>query len=224
MGVHGLPNDLYAASLQADAMKRLAFILLFLPALSFAAGPKYAYQDPRLNDEMENIYHDITNVPNGRYKASSMTLQGITVDSATIRSATITTLNYLQKPVQATYTGTFSTANAAYQASGFTVAITPTSASNRVMVTVNCVISVGGSNQSDVTIYRNGSDILSGTIHGAGRFINGGATTTEWPFSYSYIDSPASTSTQTYELRIKSSGGTTMIGDATISMIAQEIP
>ncbi len=35
--------------------------LLLLASLSYANGPKYAFTDPKLNDELENVYHDIHN-------------------------------------------------------------------------------------------------------------------------------------------------------------------
>jgi len=38
-------------------MKKLIFILICTPAM--ALGPKYSYQDPKLNDEFVNVYYNI---------------------------------------------------------------------------------------------------------------------------------------------------------------------
>lgn len=41
-------------------MKKL--LLVLLPSIAFAGGPKYSYSTPRgLDDEMRNLYHDIAN-------------------------------------------------------------------------------------------------------------------------------------------------------------------
>lgn len=42
-------------------MKKLLFIFLSVPV--WAAGPKYGYKDPRLNDEMNNIYMGLDKHP-----------------------------------------------------------------------------------------------------------------------------------------------------------------
>lgn len=35
-------------------------LLILLPTMALATGPKYNYEDPKLNDEFENVYRDIT--------------------------------------------------------------------------------------------------------------------------------------------------------------------
>ncbi len=42
-------------------MKLLLILLLASPL--WASGPRYSYSDPRLNDEMANIYKDIVYLP-----------------------------------------------------------------------------------------------------------------------------------------------------------------
>lgn len=44
-------------------IKILFLLLLSIPC--FASGPKYNFSDPKLNDEMNNVYHDINNVLKG---------------------------------------------------------------------------------------------------------------------------------------------------------------
>lgn len=44
-------------------MRRPLAILLVLPALAFAAsGPKYSYSDPKLDDEMNNIFQELSHL------------------------------------------------------------------------------------------------------------------------------------------------------------------
>lgn len=59
--------------------KLLLIVLLASPAL---AGQKYRHSDPKLNDEVDNIYHEIKNVD----------VDPLTISSATIESARITNL------------------------------------------------------------------------------------------------------------------------------------
>lgn len=66
-------------------MKRIV-IALFVVSPALASGPYYQQKDPNLQQEFENVYNDIRTVPSGIYKTSSMTIQGITVDSLTVNS------------------------------------------------------------------------------------------------------------------------------------------
>lgn len=45
-------------------IKRTVILIALLASTVSAAGPKYNYRDPKLNDEIENIYHDIGNSTN----------------------------------------------------------------------------------------------------------------------------------------------------------------
>ncbi len=75
-----------------------------MPAL--AAGPKYHYADPKLDDEIENIYHDLKfpNIVNGRastmtityVSASTISVSGtITASTATVSHLNVTTITGL---------------------------------------------------------------------------------------------------------------------------------
>lgn len=65
----------------------ILLLAVIIPSNSLASSAKYNYDNPQLNDEMDNIYKKIGDVPRGTYKTSSMTLQGITVDSITVNSS-----------------------------------------------------------------------------------------------------------------------------------------
>ncbi len=149
-------------------------------------------------------------------------ITGLANGTASTDAAAFGQIKVLQT-VQTTYTTTSSTANATYTATGFTVAITPTSSSNRILLMVNHMLQTSGTNAAITTLFTGGSDILSGTANGYAR-VSSTAGTEEAAVSYQYIHSPASSgSPVTYEIRLKSGGGTAQVGDGTISMIAMEI-
>lgn len=53
---------------------RKSFFLLLIPSLALAGGPKYTYPNVRgLDDEMNNVYHDINNPHINYAVVSSMT-------------------------------------------------------------------------------------------------------------------------------------------------------
>ena len=113
--------------------------------------------------------------------------------------------------VQTAKTNTFSTSTASYtDITGLSVSITPSSASNKVLVL--CQISAGGDDNlySHVRIVRGSTSIFEGDSDGASRtestialtatthadkFVNG---------SIMYLDSPATTSATTYKLQVNS--------------------
>lgn len=67
-------------------------LLLLLASPLFAGGPKWAYRDnPRLDDEINNIYYDIR--ANRLTQSSTITISGITASSASIKSLYGTTTN-----------------------------------------------------------------------------------------------------------------------------------
>ncbi len=148
-------------------------------------------------------------------------ITGLANGTASTDAAAFGQIKVLQT-VQTTYTTTSSTSNATYTATGFTVAITPTSSSNRILLMVNHMLQTSGTNAAVTTLYTGGSDILSGTANGYAR-VSSTVGTEEAAVSYQYIHSPATTSATTYEIRLKSGGGTAQVGDGTISMIAMEI-
>jgi hypothetical protein len=102
---------------------------------------------------------------------------------------------------------TFSTISSSFvDITGLSVSITPTSASNKILV----MATVQGGLDLDVEIFtfalaRGGTSIgggVTGTCVGEGR-----AASRAYSFSMQFLDSPASTSALTYNVRTKTSGG-----------------
>jgi hypothetical protein len=135
--------------------------------------------------------------------------------------------NLVLQVVQSTATAAASTTGTTYIATSLTATITPSSASNKVLISFTGPAYSTGSNYVYVTVYRNGTTNLGlGSIAAL-------ATTGNNPGTYDtsvtsmYLDSPSTTSATTYTVYIKSSGGTAAVfgdvGNCGQVMILQEV-
>jgi len=121
--------------------------------------------------------------------------------------------------VQDTKTDTFSTssgANSPAALTGLSVAITPSATSSKILVMVNIgFVSQSGANHGSFFLQRGGSNIFVGdaasnrprATFGYGDHYN------DWvgsPVSCCYLDSPSSTSEQTYSVAVGGNGSATM--------------
>lgn len=121
--------------------------------------------------------------------------------------------------VQTVVTNAFDlTANQSYTAvTGLSAAITPTSTSSRILVTISIMWGCQGTTFGG-SLFRNGS-VVSGAIGNSGS----GQQQVSFPManqqydgnqafytSFTYLDSPASTSTQTYALHVISDNSATL--------------
>lgn len=68
-------------------MKKLLFLLLLASPL-LADGPKYSYSDPRLNDEMDNIYYGQKYINAVSIRASQLTASTGTIKSFMVVGST----------------------------------------------------------------------------------------------------------------------------------------
>ena len=100
--------------------------------------------------------------------------------------------------VTANLTTSVSTSSASFVTTGLSASITPTNSANKILVTVSggSIDNAGSGGQAvGVTVYRNGSNISPTT---AMAVMYSGNTRVATPLSINYLDSPASTSAQTY--------------------------
>ena len=102
-------------------------------------------------------------------------------------------------------TTTFSSTAPSFTATGFSATITPTSSSNKILVMVSTSIYLDNDdNTGGMTVFRNGSTNLGGTTQYGLRpfyFFYGGSTHDfQYPVFMQHIDSPATTSSTTYEV------------------------
>ena len=106
------------------------------------------------------------------------------------------------------------------------VSITPSSASNKIFVITNGQMQTSSSTYASFfTIYRGATNLGDGT-YGMGSF-NDGDSYFNGGFSFSYLDSPSTTSATTYQLylRTQSGGGATYlnVGGSVSSITVFEI-
>ena len=148
---------------------------------------------------------------------STLTLgtSGTTVDipsgaTLDVTGATVSGLSAgkVLQVVQGTYATQASTTGTTYVTTNLSASITPSSTSNKVLVTglVNSVYSThsGGLAGAYIAIYRGGSAIVAPA---AWQYNAGNSIATTMPFNY--LDSPSSTSSVTYEIYFKKHTGTT---------------
>jgi hypothetical protein len=131
--------------------------------------------------------------------------------------------------VQGTLSSGLQTTSTSFVATGLSATITPSSASNKILITV-----AGGSIYSQInnfailTIYRGGTDLFSGNTSGAAsqRVRTGDIAAS---LGLSYLDSPSTTSSTTYAVYLKASAGTveypapTAAGSASAAIILMEV-
>jgi hypothetical protein len=121
--------------------------------------------------------------------------------------------------VSATKTDVFSASVASagtYSTDAFTIAITPSSASSKIFITGN--INIGSSNGNNVAaaaLFRNGTIVLRGDADSSrsrtlmGRAATGGIASIT-PTGFAILDSPSTTSSVTYSIRIATDGAGTV--------------
>lgn len=113
--------------------------------------------------------------------------------------------------VYASSTTAFSTTSNTFQTSNLTASITPTSASNRVLVIISgCLRSAAiGTGSAFATIARAGTNLGSATgFTGITSSLVGNLNV---PVTMSHIDSPASTSSLAYDCRIRNDDSSTSV-------------
>jgi len=142
--------------------------------------------------------------------------------TGTIAAARLPAGSVLQV-VNATYSTELTTSSTSYVSTGLTATITPTFSSSKILIIVSNVMNAPAGNNSNFTVFRG---TVSGTnLTGAGGFVaffGSGATT---GVTLNYLDSPATTSAQTYTCAYKVSGGSGQVqaGSGTATMTLMEI-
>lgn len=120
------------------------------------------------------------------------------------------------------------TTSSAFANTNLTASITPTSSSHRIKITISAAIQVStATTLGHMTIKRGSTDLSSGTGFG---MIRDGSVASQFgaaSCSFSWIDSPATTSSTTYTMAIRNEDGTSTVvdcaGNITESIILEEI-
>jgi len=115
----------------------------------------------------------------------------------------------LLQVVQATYSTATTNTTTTYADTGLTASITPSSASSRILVQVSQPLFASASGALGVgatlKIMRGATNIVADVPNG--NYASGADREAQQIFSYSYVDSPATTSSTTYKTQFKKGQG-----------------
>ena len=104
-----------------------------------------------------------------------------------------------------TYSTESSSSSGSYAASGLTLNITPKFSTSKVLVCFNLPLQSGAHNlRAAVGLHRDGSEIYLAQRES---LFNGSSSNNSETVSGMFLDSPATTSTLTYDVRVRVSGG-----------------
>ena len=149
------------------------------------------------------------------------TTNGTVLTSASSLTASQLPAGSVLQVLQTSKTDTFSSSSASWvDVTGLSVTITPSSSSNKILVTGVMVIGQDAGNIWAARLLRNGTLINAGDASGsAGRgLMNAGFkdTNSESPVPFTFLDSPATTSACTYKIQIISESGYTVWVNRTV--------
>jgi len=124
--------------------------------------------------------------------------------------------------VQTTYSTATTNSTTTYADTGLTLSITPTLNTSKVMVIVHqplfasaSAAGVGGT----FKIMRGATNIIADVPNGSYQAASGGSSELQAIFSYSYLDSPATTSSTTYKTQFKKGQGDSVQANNAVSTI-----
>ena len=108
--------------------------------------------------------------------------------------------------VNATATTGASNSSTTWVTTNFSASITPKFATSKILVRVNggCFDTLNTAQQGQLTIYRNNATNLGNVTRGLNQFYAAGGRT-QFPVAMEVLDSPATTSSTTYTVYIRSS-------------------
>lgn len=131
--------------------------------------------------------------------------------------------------IQATNATAVNTSATSYSSTGLSASITPSATSSKVLVLVHTAAAIQAQDRRGIfTIFRGttaGTDLSSNTNFGLNNASTGaGDSSSIYPLSMNYLDSPSTTSSQTYTVGVKSDGGGQIgTSQVTSTMILMEI-
>jgi hypothetical protein len=115
--------------------------------------------------------------------------------------------------VSVTKVDSFTTTSGSFvDITGLTLNITPSSASNKILVLSKVAVNNRNDSSGSIQLLRGSTIIGGGTAVGsrvsATSALRGGASEATGDLATNFLDSPASTSSQTYKIQVRVSGGT----------------
>ena len=136
------------------------------------------------------------------------------ITSGTLPSAQLPTGSVLQV-VQTTLTGATTLASpTSFTATSLTASITPKFSTSKILITMSYSMYNGSSgNSCNATIYKNGTTNISPNSSQGFMVSYIASGNVKCPFTISYLDSPATTSSTSYTCYVKTSAGNMDFGD-----------
>ena len=145
----------------------------------------------------------------------TLTVDNLNVNSAATIASGVGKILQIQQTVKS---DTFSTSSATYvDVTGFSVNITPSSASNKVLVLVTSNANAASTYNTMVQLVRDSTDIFQGDVGGGSQSRASMQTrdtdsNTSSSLNFNFLDSPSTTSQVTYKIQaMAQSGGTSYI-------------
>jgi hypothetical protein len=140
--------------------------------------------------------------------SSAQTVSASNITTGTLPSAQLPTGSILQV-VTATYSTSTSIGVNTFTNSGLAASITPTKSSSKIYIVASFMVYVPSAKNLKATISR-GSTNLGDATYGMGT-VYGSSSGVQSACAISYLDSPATTSSTTYNMAIAAENGTTYI-------------
>jgi len=156
--------------------------------------------------EMRIRTKDVGGTFNNRFRLTNTgDVQLMTAGTKMLNSSGNAILNQTGSVLQVVQSGSngTSTASTSYVDSGLTASITPTSSTSKILVTVNGVCRA--------TNVRGGFALVRGSTQLFG-YQEANGTGNQVPYSFTFLDSPATTSSTTYKLQIAVAAGSGTFG------------
>jgi hypothetical protein len=126
----------------------------------------------------------------------------VSVNASIITVGTLPTArlpsNTVLQVVSNTFTSSFTSSSGSFVTIGLTASITPTSSSSRILILIDSFVRSDATNFVNATIYKNGSTNFGG-VNGL-KALYAGNEAFVLPVSFAYYDSPATTSSTSYAL------------------------
>jgi hypothetical protein len=140
---------------------------------------------------------------------------GLTFPNSTVQASAGNVLQVVQTNLTATFSQSLA-AIATISSDVMSVSITPKFSTSKILIVCNFVMSLTETNRMFGFLYKNGSVVTGATGDASGsatRVTTMGLQDTNLfgatPMSFTYLDSPATTSSTTYSLRISHGSGST---------------
>jgi hypothetical protein len=137
---------------------------------------------------------------------------GVTFPNSTVQASAGSVLQVVNTTFQATGASNyFSTASTSFVTTGLAVSITPKFSTSKILVIVTGLLQSNASaNGVYITVYRNSTNLATGTSPSATAYIrSGGGGVLTTPTSTVIYDSPATTSSTTYTVYAAAESGAT---------------